>query len=263
MATSLGGKWLYPVLWLILVIWFFKNSIIGHTSPRETVTSSSTSGELKPNSTLSQLTDYYHHLTDAEPPSPNEQAKGLVTANISTSNKVAVIMETRKSAAVIPLILHFSAVLGPDWPVVIYTSAENFGSFSTSKALARHQKSGRIVIRPLAEGLYFPNWDSVTSFLTTTWLWNQLAPAEHILIFQADSILCANAPRSVEDFFQWDYIGAPITPQFGQGYNGGLSLRKRSTMLRVLEEFDWAENPNPRPEDQWYYARYVRFNAEI
>lgn len=264
MTTLLGGKWLYPSLWLILVIWFFKDSIIGHTSPRETVTpSSSTSGESNPNSTLSRLTGYYHQLLDSELPSVNEQAKGLVTANISTSNKVAVIMETRKSAAVIPLILHFSAVLGPDWPVVIYTSAENFGSFSTSKALARHQKSGRIVIRPLAEGLYFPNWDSVTSFLTTTWLWNQLAPAEHILIFQADSILCANAPRSVEDFFEWDYIGAPITPQFGQGYNGGLSLRKRSTMLRVLEEFDWTENPNPRPEDQWYYARYVCPNSKV
>jgi hypothetical protein len=256
MATSLSGKWLYPILWLTLIIWFFKGSIIGHTSVRGTVPSSIASlPSSKKNSTLSQLTEYYHHLTGSETPSLDEQAKGWITANISTSNKVAVIMETRKTAAVIPLIMHFSAVLGPDWPIVIYTSDENFGSFSTSKALARHQKAGRIIIRPLAEGLYFPNWDSVTAFLTTPWLWNQLAPAEHILIFQADSILCANAPRSVEDFFEWDFIGAPIAPQFGQGYNGGLSIRKRSTTLRVLEEFDWNKNPNPRPEDQWFYAR--------
>jgi hypothetical protein len=32
-------------------------------------------------------------------------------------------------------------------------------------------------------------------------------------------------------------------------------LRRRSTMLRVLEEFNWLKNPYPRPEDQWFYAR--------
>ncbi len=147
--------------------------------------------------------------------------------------------------------LHFSAVLGPDWPVIIYTSAENFGSFSTSRALLRHQAAGRIVIRALPEGLYFPNWDSVSSFLTTPWLWEDLAPAEHILVFQSDSVLCSNSVRSVEDFFKYDLVGAPIAPELGQGYNGGLSLRKRSTMLRVLGEFTWEGGP----EDQWYFAR--------
>lgn len=82
-------------------------------------------------------------------------------------------------------------------------------------------------------------------------MWEDLAPAEHVLIFQADSVLCANSVRSVEDFFEWDLIGAPIKPQLGIGYNGGLSLRKRRTMLRVLDEFDWKKDP----EDQWFFAR--------
>jgi len=34
-----------------------------------------------------------------------------------------------------------------------------------------------------------------------------------------------------------------------------LSLRRRSTILRVLNEFSWDKDPNPRPEDQWFYAR--------
>lgn len=108
-----------------------------------------------------------------------------------------------------------------------------------------------MVIRSLPEGLFFPNWDSVSDFLTTPWLWNDLAPADHVLIFQSDSVLCANSVRSVEDFFEYDYVGAPIAPELGVGYNGGLSLRKRSTMLRVLEEFQWGGGP----EDQWYFAR--------
>src|SRR5207244_4220455 len=117
----------------------------------------------------------------------------------------------------------------------------NFGSFSTSHALMRYVKAGRIVVRSLADGVYFPSWDSVSEFLTEKWMWENLAPAEHILIFQGDSIICANSVRSVEDFFEWDLIGAPIVPEYGVGYNGGLSLRKRTTMLRVLDAYDWHE----------------------
>ena len=83
------------------------------------------------------------------------------------------------------------------------------------------------------------------------WLWEDLEPAEHILIFQSDSIICANAARSVEDFFEYDLIGAPIGEGWGQGYNGGLSLRKRSTVLRALD----LGEPLDLPEDQWYYYK--------
>jgi hypothetical protein len=117
----------------------------------------------------------------------------------------------------------------------------------------RYIRMGRIVIRPLAEGVWFPNWDSVSRFLTTSWLWEDLAPAEYILLFQSDSVLCSNAIRSVDDFFEYDYIGAPIHPAWGAGYNGGLSLRKRSTIMRVLT--DWTYMPGQGSEDQWYYAR--------
>jgi len=70
-------------------------------------------------------------------------------------------------------------------------------------------------------------------------------------------MLCANAARSVDDFFEYDFVGAPIGEARGQGYNGGLSLRKRSTMLRIIREFDWEKYEEPRHEDQWYYARML------
>jgi hypothetical protein len=139
--------------------------------------------------------------------------------------------------------------------VIIYTTSENFGSFSTSHSLLRMQKAGRVVVRSLEPGTFFPSWDSVSYFLTKKWLWENLAPAEHILIFQNDAILCSNSVRSVEDFFEYDLIGAPIAGNWGRGYNGGLSLRKRSTTLRALEKFDWTKAVGMRAEDQWYYAR--------
>lgn len=242
---------LWPSLWFILLLWFLIDTIKVSGSPGAISTSSTNS------SSYSLSGKVHKYYTSIKRPFLKQQSPQIdnslsgVTANISTSNKVAVIVETRQSGGLIPLVLHFASVLGPDWPVLIYTPAENFGSFHTSHALLRYIKAGRIVIRPLADGVYFPNWDSVSEFITQKWMWEDLAPAEHVLIFQADSVLCANSVRSVEDFFEWDLIGAPIKPQLGIGYNGGLSLRKRRTMLRVLDEFDWKKDP----EDQWFFAR--------
>lgn len=95
--------------------------------------------------------------------------------------------------------------------------------------------------------------------MTKPWLWESLAPAEHILIFQSDSMLCANAARSVDDYFEYDFIGAPIAKHLGVGYNGGLSLRKRSSIMRILNEWDWEESQKEgdRFEDQWFFNRYA------
>lgn len=98
--------------------------------------------------------------------------------------------------------------------------------------------------------------NDVSALLTSRWIWEALAPAEHILIFGRDTILCGNAPRSVDDFLEWDFIGSPIADGSLRGFNGGLSLRKRSSMMRVLERFDYPTNPTSGVvEGQWYYER--------
>jgi hypothetical protein len=178
--------------------------------------------------------------------------------NGTLTTKAAVIVETRYRSNLIPLILHFSNVLGPTWPIIIYTSAESEGQFVTSAALKRYVKMGTIEVRLLPQTVMFMNSNSVDKFMTDDWLWKELAPAEHILIFQSDSMLCANAARSVDDYFQYDLVGVPIKAGLGNGYNGGLSLRKRSTVMRILENWDWEESVkdgHDRFEDQWYYNR--------
>ena len=129
--------------------------------------------------------------------------------------------------------------------------------FATSAALSRYIKAGTIQVRLLPQTVLFTNSDSVNKFMTDSWFWEDLDPVEHVLIFQSDSMLCANAARSVDDFFEYDLVGAPIAKDLGTGYNGGLSLRKRSTILRVLENYDWeaTQKEGDRFEDQWYYNR--------
>jgi len=198
--------------------------------------------------------------SSAKPPSSKDKStvslfKGPYNGTIY--EKVAVMIEDRPRKNLAALILHFSSVLGPSWPIIIYTSSENLGTFSSSAALGRHLRSGIISIRILPSTVLFTNSDSVSSFLTKPWLWENLAPATHILMFQSDSMLCANAARSVEDYFEYDFVGAPIAPHLGAGMNGGLSLRKRETFLRILDEWDWETDKGSRFEDRWFYDRYI------
>lgn len=60
--------------------------------------------------------------------------------------------------------------------------------------------------------------------------WNKIKE-ENILIFQEDSRLLR---EGIEDFYEYDYIGATwdFYPFVG---NGGLSFRHKSAMLKVLE----------------------------
>ncbi|EPE25720.1 hypothetical protein GLAREA_01632 [Glarea lozoyensis ATCC 20868] len=252
LASAQSRKWILPSLWLILVFWFL-GRVFNHSKYADKLNVFSGNGTF--GATKAQFYDYYKLLRHSGNKTDSHLQADWMTVNVSTSNKAAVIIETRRSGGIVPLVLHFSAVLGPDWPIVIYTAAENFGSFSTSAALLRHQRAGRVVIRALADGVYFPNWNSVSDFLTTPWIWEEMAPAEHVLLFQTDSILCSNSVRKVDDFFEWDFVGAPINPDIGVGYNGGLSLRNRKTTLRVLSEFEWAAKPEPYPEDQWFFSR--------
>ncbi|TVY31361.1 hypothetical protein LSUB1_G008955, partial [Lachnellula subtilissima] len=132
------------------------------------------------------------------------------TFNGTITDKVAVIIESRFRTNLIPLILHFGSVLGDSWPIIILTSAESVSQFSASSALAQYVQNGIVQVRVLPQDLMLTDSDAMNHFLTQAWLWENLSPAEHVLLFQSDSMLCANAARSVNDYFEYDFVGAPI-----------------------------------------------------
>ncbi|RDW88474.1 hypothetical protein BP6252_00506 [Coleophoma cylindrospora] len=185
-------------------------------------------------------------------------------SGMRTSNKVAAIIETRMQIGMFAILLHFSGILGPEWPIVLFTTTGAYDDYahSNSSAINRLIKTGGLEIKLLPDGVDFPNTVMYSKYMCEKHMWEELAPAEHILIFQSDSMLCANSPLSVDDFLEYDIIGAPITAKHGRGFNGGFSLRKRSSTLRVLERFDWNNYPKPALEDQWYHGRLLELQAE-
>lgn len=84
-------------------------------------------------------------------------------------------------------------------------------------------------------------------------------PAEHILVFQTDSALNPNSKHKIEEFLEYDYVGAPWSHLEGRIGNGGLSLRKRSVMLRALKTYQ----KETHPEDLMISALLYSMNAKL
>jgi hypothetical protein len=83
----------------------------------------------------------------------------------------------------------------------------------------------------------FENLDQNTysKMLSSNYFWDFFV-GEKILIYQEDSIIFKN---NIDDFVQWDYIGAPWQEnqndnKAGVG-NGGISLRSKSIMKKIIE----------------------------
>ncbi|KAG4439431.1 hypothetical protein IFR05_005078 [Cadophora sp. M221] len=178
---------------------------------------------------------------------------------------VAAIIENRPIDQLVPLLVHFSSILGTNWPIFLFTSQNVIPSSTTFNQLIDEE---RLIIRFLPPTVDFNDRLDVSGFLTKPWVWEQLAPAGHVLIFQADSMLCSKSPLKVDDFLQYDFVGAPIAEPYGRGYNGGLSLRNRSMALDIIHDTDWrsefdhAENKQEQTvefEDQWFYKKMEQF----
>jgi len=144
------------------------------------------------------------------------------------STKEAVLIEYRKFPHLEFLIRNMILKLGTDWMYTVLCGTANY-EFIQSMCAAIHPNI-RVVLTPydnLTPSLY-------SSFLASADFWKMLH-GEKILIYQEDSIIFKN---NINDFLEWDYIGAPWpreqndTPN-GVG-NGGFSLRTRAVMLDVI-----------------------------
>lgn len=211
--------------------------------------------------------------SDSHQESPVSVAVPQQTAAVARvkqhTDRAAVIIENRPLENLIPVMLHFHSVLGPEWPIIFYTTQETAGNLSASAPFSRAVDEGRIAIRYLPDTVSFSSHRAVSLFLSDPWLWEDLAPYRKILMFQDDSIICSASGSRVDDFIQYDLIGAPIAKQYGQGYNGGLSIRNRELVLGLFKTHSYAHDSevpgapaSMKFEDQWLYTRMLELPAK-
>lgn len=84
-------------------------------------------------------------------------------------------------------------------------------------------------------------------------------------------MICAKAEKTLDDFLEYDFIGAPMGDKLGadKGVNGGLSLRNRERMLEIVKNSNWEDEkkggrePDGRAkdnrEDAWFWKKLKTF----
>lgn len=166
-------------------------------------------------------------------PSSPASTKGLLDPT-----RVALLMETRPLPFLPALLSHFISVLEPTWSFRFVGSPTAMALIASSRALSLHIKSGKLVLTEIPPNYPITSQEAISATLTNLEFYKDfLAPAEWLLVFQADSIICAASKHSVEDWVSENYtwLGAPWNLGV-RGGNGGLSLRHVPPILKLLEK---------------------------
>lgn len=148
----------------------------------------------------------------------------------------ALIVEPRDMKRIPLIINHFIFTLGPNWKFVFYCGAGLKAKWSS-------KVNKEVEIRELPVN----NFKSAeySDFMKQKSLWESL-DGEFVLVFQTDAWIMNEAPYTIDFYlsknksyiggnmcYRWDHI---VFNRNYWNYNGGLSLRKRKDMIKVIEE---------------------------
>jgi hypothetical protein len=148
---------------------------------------------------------------------------------IMNQSNEAVFIEYRPLPHTEVLLRNCISKLGSDWSYTIICGEEAF-SFYAKLCNNIHKN-----IKVINTGHQNMDQNTYNKFLLTKDFWYLLS-GEKILIYQEDTFIFKD---NINDFVEWDYIGAPFKIDCVEGNNvgnGGLSLRSKSKMLEVLDK---------------------------
>jgi hypothetical protein len=177
------------------------------------------------------------------------------TAGLDPS-RVALIIETRPSSVIPALLSHFIATVPPAWIVKMVGTPESFSVVEKARSLQQHIASRKLELQYLPSYWPMNSSETVSQTLTNlTFYADFLAPAEWLLMFQTDSIICAASEQSIDDWVAKNYswVGAPWNSDVPGG-NGGLSLRHIPSIVEVLQK-ESRPVGHPQWEDLWITER--------
>ena len=186
--------------------------------------------------------------------------------NLTVKNKIipseytAVIVEPREHKALEFVLHNFLENLDDKWNIILIHSKDNdlFVDDIIDRRLTKYKNRIQTINLGVSNMKY-----SQYNELFYNPLFYDLIPTEIFLSFQTDTMIFAENKHQIYDFIKYDYVGAPWKTGFFQDKkkqvgNGGLSLRRKSKMLELLEYKDVAFN-KPGPFQIGRYLAEDRF----
>jgi hypothetical protein len=157
----------------------------------------------------------------------------------------AIIIEPREHNALQFVLNNFLENLSDEWNIIIFhgNNNEKFVLNIINNDLRKYRY--RIKLENL-------NIDNLTltdynNLLISKKIYAKI-PTEVFLIFQTDSIICKKYRNYINNFIKYDYVGAPWS--FGMIGNGGLSIRRKSKMLEIINKCEYKNEP-----EDYYFSQ--------
>ena len=177
----------------------------------------------------------------------------LITLIIRYTNKegyinnykyTAIIIEPREHKALEFVLQNFNDNLSDDWQFIVFHGNKN--KEYTENICKKVFIPERVRLIDLkVDNL---NAHTYSGVLLEKSFYDNIK-TEYFLVFQTDSIICSNYKNTINDFLKYDYVGAPWSNNEGVG-NGGLSLRKKSKMLEIINSCKVKDENNYLMEDR-------------
>ena len=172
--------------------------------------------------------------------------------NLKQKLDVAVIVEPRKDPILIKVLNNYLELLPKNTKIQIFHGTNNEKFIWDN--FHNYIKSNKIIMT----NLYRKNLtiNDYNLLLTSKNFYNKIE-GENILIFQMDTCLCSNSKYKIEDFLNYDYVGAPWVDNnfINKIGNGGLSFRKKSKILNHINTYHY--DPTREPEDKYFSNSYI------
>ena len=169
----------------------------------------------------------------------------------------AVIVEPREHKALSFVLNNFLENLSDEWNIIIMHGNKNISYIQNIIQTDLKKYVNRIkMINLNVDNLTIADYNQ----LLISEKFYESIPTEIFLIFQTDTIICENQKKRINDYLQYDYVGAPwerhsnltdkdkLKDTDKTGGNGGLSLRKKSKMLEIIRNCKY----NNENEDSYF-----------
>jgi hypothetical protein len=161
----------------------------------------------------------------------------------------AIIVEPREHKALPYVLENFMKNLSEEWSFIIFHGNKNLQLIHNiiNDKLRAHKHRIKLISLNV-DNLTIGDYNNLFKYNKSFY---DCIPTETFLVFQTDSIIIEKYKRLINIFLHYDYVGAPWghypRPNELVG-NGGLSLRKKSKMLEIMEK----EGKNDQPEDVYF-----------
>lgn len=146
------------------------------------------------------------------------------------------------------------SVVPPDWRFVFIGSEQSVVTVGRAYATKYQQVIGKLDLMVLPEPWNISSKEHVFRTLTDPRFYDEFLPGvEWLLKYESDSILCSNSDTSLNDWLHFDWVGTTKAAKDNATPGGGLTLRRVSTVQRILS-FQARYN-DTEPEDDWFHKR--------